>query len=209
MAAAIEPGEEGLDLVKDNLRFVEKSIEFGDPPNPERTTSNRVVLELDTVRLRNFSLPRKTSTQTPVLVDAPCSGQSSTIAGQITKPERGEIESAQFAVNGAPEHRRTNDTMGILTMTAVTCPRHKGCVRRNAAEWQSSHWPGMRPVGGSLSGTRMAVSELCSSQRTTSRLGSQASCFSKPTRLATVAAMFDRPAPSSGASKSLPPLTLS
>ena len=64
---------------------------------------------------------------------------------------------------------------------------------------------------------RMAVSSTSSgamtmrgdTQRTSSRLASQAACLSKPMRFATVAAMFDRPAPSTAFSPSLPPLTLS
>ncbi len=46
-------------------------------------------------------------------------------------------------------------------------------------------------------------------QRTSSRLSSQAACFSSPSRLATVAAMLDRPAVSVCLRPSLPPLTLS
>jgi hypothetical protein len=42
-----------------------------------------------------------------------------------------------------------------------------------------------------------------------SRLSSQLACFSSPSRLATVAAMFDRPAVSVCFRPSLPPLTLS
>lgn len=44
---------------------------------------------------------------------------------------------------------------------------------------------------------------------TTSTLSSHFSCFSKPTRLATVAAMLERPAVSVCLRPSLPPLTLS
>ncbi|MCZ4304794.1 alpha/beta fold hydrolase [Zoogloeaceae bacterium G21618-S1] len=80
MAAAIELGEEGLTLFQNNLRFVEKAIAFGDPPDPEWVTENRIVLELDTLRLRDFSPLGQNAAQTPVLVDAPYAGHSSTIA---------------------------------------------------------------------------------------------------------------------------------
>jgi polyhydroxyalkanoate depolymerase len=80
MAAAIELGEEGLALFQDNLRYVEKAIEFAAPPEPEWATSNRIVLDLDTLRLRDFLPPGPPPAQTPVLVDAPYAGHSSTIA---------------------------------------------------------------------------------------------------------------------------------
>ncbi|HPR06633.1 MAG TPA: alpha/beta fold hydrolase [Denitromonas sp.] len=80
MAAAIELGEEGLTQFQNNLRYVEKAIEFADPPDPEWATANRIVLELDTLRLRDFSRPGQTHARTPVLVDAPYAGHSSTIA---------------------------------------------------------------------------------------------------------------------------------
>jgi hypothetical protein len=59
MAAAIELGEEGLALFQDNLRYVEKAIEFAAPPEPEWATSNRIVLDLDTLRLRDFLPPAR------------------------------------------------------------------------------------------------------------------------------------------------------
>jgi len=49
-------------------------------PQPEWATSNRVVLELDTMRLRDFSRKSLKHPQTPVLIDAPYAGHSSTIA---------------------------------------------------------------------------------------------------------------------------------
>jgi poly(3-hydroxybutyrate) depolymerase len=54
-AAAIELGDEGLRIFKDNLKFVAEAEEISAPPPPEWATDNRVVLDLDTMRLRDFS----------------------------------------------------------------------------------------------------------------------------------------------------------
>ncbi|MGA8689047.1 MAG: hypothetical protein WB662_03820, partial [Methyloceanibacter sp.] len=51
-AAAIELGDEGLRIFKDNLKFVAEAGEISTPPPPEWATDNRVVLDLDTMRLR-------------------------------------------------------------------------------------------------------------------------------------------------------------
>jgi len=80
MAAAIELGEEGMTLFQDNLRYVAKAEEIAAPPAPEWATSNRILLDLDTMRLRDFSSVARNQTQTPVLIDAPYAGHSSTIA---------------------------------------------------------------------------------------------------------------------------------
>ena len=80
MAAAIELGEEGLKQFQDNLRFASEALEITVSPESEWATSNRVVLELDTMRLRDFSSQNLKHAQTPVLVDAPYAGHSSTIA---------------------------------------------------------------------------------------------------------------------------------
>jgi poly(3-hydroxybutyrate) depolymerase len=79
-AAAIELGEEGMRLFQDNLRYVAVAEEIAVPPEPEWATSNRVLLDLDTMRLRDFSPVGHKHTQTPVLIDAPYAGHSSTIA---------------------------------------------------------------------------------------------------------------------------------
>lgn len=50
MAAAIELGEEGLKQFQDNLRFAAEAVKITVSPEPEWATSNRVVLELDTMR---------------------------------------------------------------------------------------------------------------------------------------------------------------
>lgn len=79
-AAAIELGEEGMTLFQDNLRYVAEAEEIAAPREPEWATSNRVLLDLDTMRLRDFSALGRKHTQTPVLIDAPYAGHSSTIA---------------------------------------------------------------------------------------------------------------------------------
>lgn len=80
MAAAIELGEEGLRQFQDNLQFAAEAVEITVSPEPEWATSNRVVLDLDTMRLRDFSSQKLKHSRTPVLVDAPYAGHSSTIA---------------------------------------------------------------------------------------------------------------------------------
>ena len=80
MAAAIEFGEEGMKLFQDNLRYVAEAEKIGAPPAPRWATSNRVILDLDTMRLRDFSPSDGKPTQTPALIDAPFAGHSATIA---------------------------------------------------------------------------------------------------------------------------------
>jgi len=80
MAAAIELGEAGMKLLQDNLRYVVKAEEIAAPSKPQWATSNRVLLNLETMRLRDFAPVGYLPTQTPVLIDAPYAGHSSTIA---------------------------------------------------------------------------------------------------------------------------------
>ena len=56
-AAGIELGEEGLALFADNLKFVAEAEEISAPPRPQWATENSIVLDLDTMRLRDFSKP--------------------------------------------------------------------------------------------------------------------------------------------------------
>lgn len=79
-AAAIELGEEGMKIFQDNLRYVATTEEMAAPPEPEWATPNRILLEMDTMRLRDFSLAGHKCAQTPVLIDAPYAGHHSTIA---------------------------------------------------------------------------------------------------------------------------------
>ncbi len=79
-AAAIELGEEGMTLFQDNLRYVAEAEEIAAPPKPEWATSNHVLMDLDTMRLRDFSRAAPGVNELPILIDAPYAGHSSTIA---------------------------------------------------------------------------------------------------------------------------------
>jgi poly(3-hydroxybutyrate) depolymerase len=79
-AAAIEMEEEGLRLFNDNLKFVAEAGEITLPPRPQWATRNRIVLDLDTMRLRDFTPGKKRSDTVPVLIDAPYAGHDSSIA---------------------------------------------------------------------------------------------------------------------------------
>lgn len=78
MAAGIELADEGMNLVADNLRFAAAAGAVEAPPPPAWATRNEVLLDLPTMRLRDFS--RTKSAAIPVLVDAPYAGHSATIA---------------------------------------------------------------------------------------------------------------------------------
>jgi poly(3-hydroxybutyrate) depolymerase len=78
MAAAIEMEEAGIRAFADNMRFLAEAEKIESPPPPKWATKNRVLRNLDTMLLRDFSRPGATGT--PVLVDAPYAGHSSTIA---------------------------------------------------------------------------------------------------------------------------------
>ena len=75
-AATIELEEEGMRLYRQNVEFLAEAGELAAPPEPKWATPNRVVLELDSMRLREFGA----SGGEPVLIDAPYAGHSSTIA---------------------------------------------------------------------------------------------------------------------------------
>jgi poly(3-hydroxybutyrate) depolymerase len=77
-AAGIELGEEGLALFADNLKFVAEAVEISAPPRSQWATENRIVLDLDTMRLRDFT--KSMPSGEPVLIDPPYAGHSSTIA---------------------------------------------------------------------------------------------------------------------------------
>ncbi|MDO5706511.1 MAG: alpha/beta fold hydrolase [Paracoccus sp. (in: a-proteobacteria)] len=78
LAAAGAAGATSWDIFERNLRFFDKAIEDDHPPPPDWTTPNRVILELDSMRLRDFS--GVGSGGVPVLIDAPYAGHSATIA---------------------------------------------------------------------------------------------------------------------------------
>lgn len=79
MAAGIEMGAAGLELFRQNMQFLEEATEITAPPPPNWATPNQVMLDLDTMRLRDFGGASGHGT-VPVIVDAPYAGHSSTIA---------------------------------------------------------------------------------------------------------------------------------
>ena len=79
-AAAIEMEDEGLKLFQDNINFLGKAAEISAPPAPVWATGNRIRLDLDTMRLREFSGPKRAAQAAPVLVDAPYAGHTAVIA---------------------------------------------------------------------------------------------------------------------------------
>jgi len=80
LAAGIEWADEGMKLFSDNFKFAAEAEMIAAPPPPEWATGNRVLLDLDTMRLRDFSRAAAGRDQLPVLIDAPYAGHSSTIA---------------------------------------------------------------------------------------------------------------------------------
>ncbi len=77
-AEAIELGADGLKLFRENLKYVAELGEISAPSPPRWSSENRIVLELDTMRLRDFS--KAGTSAVPVLVDPSYAGHSSTIA---------------------------------------------------------------------------------------------------------------------------------
>ncbi|MEJ2189160.1 MAG: alpha/beta fold hydrolase [Acidobacteriota bacterium] len=80
LAATIEMEEAGAQLFEDNMRYVAEATHIEAPPEPEWATKNRIQLDLDTMRLRDFSDAGDGSDIAPVVVDAPYAGHSATIA---------------------------------------------------------------------------------------------------------------------------------
>ncbi|WP_198453272.1 alpha/beta fold hydrolase [Thioclava electrotropha] len=77
MAAAMEWQKIGLDAVEKGLTYLDEAAKITHPPDPKWATKNDVLLDLDTMRLRDFG---GTGGGIPVIVDAPYAGHSSTIA---------------------------------------------------------------------------------------------------------------------------------
>ena len=80
-AAAMELGQAGLKMFQDYFLYLSEANLIAFPPPPRWATPNRVVLDLDTMRLRSF-IPMQAGggAATPVLIHAPYAGHSSTIA---------------------------------------------------------------------------------------------------------------------------------
>ena len=77
-AATIELATNGLKLFTDDLKYAIEAYTIAAPSHPGWATKNRVLVDLHTLRLRDFS--RSGSRGTPVLIDAPYAGHSATIA---------------------------------------------------------------------------------------------------------------------------------
>ena len=75
-------GEEELEMLRRNVAFVEEAGKINAPPPPEFATANDVLLDLSTMRLRDFTGAAKGggSGEIPTIVDAPYAGHSATIA---------------------------------------------------------------------------------------------------------------------------------
>ncbi|GLK42811.1 MULTISPECIES: alpha/beta fold hydrolase [Novosphingobium] len=77
-AAALTLGEQAVETMQRNLDFAVEAGRIEHPPEPEWATANIVRLDLATMRLREFG--GEGASGTPVLIDAPFAGHSSTIA---------------------------------------------------------------------------------------------------------------------------------
>jgi poly(3-hydroxybutyrate) depolymerase len=80
LAAAIEMEEEGLRLFRDNLKFIAEAEEITVPQRPQWASRSQVRLDMDTMRLRDFSREPDGNKMAPVLIDAPYAGHDSSIA---------------------------------------------------------------------------------------------------------------------------------
>lgn len=79
MTAAMEMEDAGLDIFRRNLEAASAIATIAAPPPPKWATPNKIVQEMDTMRLRDFSRSHAAHAL-PVLVDPPFAGHSSTIA---------------------------------------------------------------------------------------------------------------------------------
>ena len=77
--AAMTLQEKGLDLFKRTLDAASAAGQIEMPPQPQWATPNRTLLDMDTMRLRDFTRAGK-GDGIPVLIDPPYAGHSSTIA---------------------------------------------------------------------------------------------------------------------------------
>jgi polyhydroxyalkanoate depolymerase len=78
LAAAEQFAEQAAGLYAKGLEFVAEEFKIHHDLRPELATPNRVMLDLRTMRLRDYCAPG--STGTPTLVDAPYAGHSAMIA---------------------------------------------------------------------------------------------------------------------------------
>ncbi len=80
LAAAVEMQQKGLHMFADNMRYLAEAEAIEALPPSDWATENRVILDLDTMRLREFTPGAGDARAVPVLVDAPYAGHSATIA---------------------------------------------------------------------------------------------------------------------------------
>ncbi len=82
LALLAEMGEEGLEIFKRNLEFAEEIEKEELELKPVWATPNDVLLDLNTLRLRDFSTPasRREKGVIPTIIVAPYAGHTSTIA---------------------------------------------------------------------------------------------------------------------------------
>jgi len=79
LAAGIELGETGFRMLDESLKFVVEAAKIDYALEPRWTTPNHIRVDLDTLRLRDFSLSAR-GNSVPVLIDPPYAGHTSTIA---------------------------------------------------------------------------------------------------------------------------------
>lgn len=84
LSAAIEMEEAGMKLFQQNLKYAAEVQKISAPPPLKWATANRVLLDLDTMRLRDFTAATLKASRAPVLVFAPYAGHASTIADYST-----------------------------------------------------------------------------------------------------------------------------
>ncbi|MGN6421938.1 MAG: alpha/beta fold hydrolase [Asticcacaulis sp.] len=79
VSAALNLEEDAFRIFGDNLDFLAEAEKLNDPKPPTWATSNKMRLDMDTMRLLDFS-DAAAGAATPVLIDAPYAGHRSTIA---------------------------------------------------------------------------------------------------------------------------------
>lgn len=82
LALMAEMGQEGLEIFKRNLAFAKEIKKEEFELKPVWATPNDILLDLNTLRLRDFSTPaaRREQGVIPTLIDAPYAGHTSTVA---------------------------------------------------------------------------------------------------------------------------------
>ena len=79
LALMAEMGQEGLEIFKRNLAFAKEIKKEEFELKPVWATPNDILLDLNTLRLRDFSTPaaRREQGVIPTLIDAPYAGKES------------------------------------------------------------------------------------------------------------------------------------